>query len=96
MENMDEEKTKSSKRKNNLNTRGIPPITMLSAGLIAFIIDWIKGYDFTTALLVIFITMLVFAIVGTVVKAIVDNFDMRIDYEDLLAEDGDVFEKNGD
>lgn len=93
MDVIDEEKTKVNGVKNNLNTKGIPPITMLSAGLVAFIICWCKGYDLTSALLVIFITMFIFAIIGTVIKSIVDRFDMRINYEDLLEDDGDVLEK---
>lgn len=94
MEIIDEDKTKVHDTHNNLNTKGIPPITMLSAGLIAFIICWIKEYDLTTALVVVLITMFIFSIIGAVIKAIVDRFDMRINYEDLLDDDGDVFEKD--
>lgn len=94
MEDLDKQKSKSSKIKNNLNTKFIPSLIMLSAGLIAFIICWIIGYGLTDALLIIFVTMLIFAIIGTVIKSIADNFDMRINYEDLLEEqDGEVFEK---
>ena len=91
---IDEDKVKSQHVGNNLNTKGIPPITMLSAGLIAFIISWIKGYDLTTALIIILVTMFIFSIIGAVIKSIVDRFDMRINYEDLLEDDGDVLEKD--
>lgn len=86
--------SKNIRHRNNLNTKFIPSILMLFAGLIAFIICWVKDYTFTEALLVIFITMLIFAIIGTVIKSIMDSFDMRVNYEDLFDDDdGEIFEK---
>jgi hypothetical protein len=41
-------------------------------------------------LLVMFISMLVFAIIGTVIKSIVDRFNMRMDYDDLFDDDEDM------
>ena len=94
MDDISETKSKNMKHKNNLNTRFIPSILMLCAGLVAFIICWFMDYTLTEALLVILITMFVFAIIGAVIKAIFDNFDMRINYEDLFDDDdGEIFEK---
>ena len=64
MDDISETKSKNMKHKNNLNTRFIPSILMLCAGLVAFIICWFMDYTLTEALLVILITMFVFAIIG--------------------------------
>ena len=74
----------TSSKKNNLNTKMIPPILMLIAGVISFVICLVFSYDIQSMLIVLFISMLVFAIIGTIVKSIVDKFNMKIDYDDLL------------
>lgn len=74
-------------KKNNLNTKFLPPLFMLIAGLIAFIISLIMQYEIKKMLLVLFLSMLVFAIIGTIVKTIVDNFDMHISYDDIFADE---------
>ena len=80
-------------KKNNLNTKCLPPIFMLSAGLIAYIFCFIQHYEIKKFLIVMFVTMLSFAILGTIVKTIVDSFNMHIDYDDLLDEEGEIYEK---
>ena len=96
-ENMDEKKEQEVIRevykKNNLNTKFLPPLFMLVAGLISFIICLIYGYQMSTLLLVLFISMLVFAILGTIVKTVVDGFNMHMDYEDLLDIEGEIVDK---
>lgn len=79
---MEVEKTVS--KKNNLNTKMLPPLLMLIAGLIAIIFCLAFRYDIKTTLTIVFFSMLVFAILGTIVKSIADQFNMKIDYDDLL------------
>lgn len=82
-------------KKNNLNTKSLPPIFMLVAGLISLIICWSSDYDIKKLLLIVFLSMLIFAIIGTVVKTVVDSFNMKLSYEDLLddEEEGEIREK---
>ena len=97
LESLDSNKSKSSAnsyKKNNLRTKNFPPFMMLLAGLIAFIICYIRETEIHAFLAIVFVSMLVFAIIGTIVKTVVDNFDMHIDYDDLLEEDeGEIHEK---
>lgn len=82
-------------KKNNLNTKSLPPIFMLVAGFISLVISLTLRYDMRTLLFIVFISMLIFAILGTVVKTVVDNFNMKNSYEDLLEEEdtGNIREK---
>lgn len=81
---MEDERTNTNPKKNDLNTKVLPPLLMLIAGVISFVICLIFSYELKSMLLVMFISMLVFAIIGTVIKSIVDRFNMRMDYEDLF------------
>ena len=47
-------------------------------------------------LVVLFIVLLVFAILGTVVKSIVDRFNMTMRYSDYFEDTGDLVEKRTD
>ena len=88
---MEGEKTNNNNTKlNDLNTKVLPPLLMLIAGIISFVICLIFSHELKSMLLVMFISMLVFAIIGTVIKSIVDRFNMRMDYDDLFDDDGDI------
>ena len=80
-------------KKNNLNTQWIPPVMMLASGLVSLLICIFGGYSLVELLFVVFITMLIFVIIGVVIRSIVDNFDMHIDYEDLLQDEEEIIEK---
>lgn len=82
-----------SLKKNNLNTKSLPPIFMLVAGLISLIISWISDYSIQKLLIIVFVSMFIFAIIGTIVKVIVDNFNMKMSYDDFFDDEGEVFEK---
>jgi hypothetical protein len=96
MESIDEHKVAPLKR-NNLNTKHFPPLFTLLAGLITMIICLMKGSDIKVMLLTMLISMVLFAFVGLGVKMIVDNFDMKRSYDDILDddedEDGEIFKK---
>lgn len=88
-----------NEKRNNLYTRTIPSLMMLSAGAVAFFISLRNGYSTGKLLLVVLVVMFVFAILGTVVKSVVDSFNMHQNYEDFLeieegaeSEGGDVGE----
>lgn len=87
---MEGERTNTNPKKNDLNTKVLPPLLMLIAGIISFVICLIFSYELKSMLLVMFISMLVFAIIGTVIKSIVDRFNMRMDYDDLFDDDEDM------
>ena len=74
-------------------TRFIPPIMMLSAGAVASIMCLIEGYELLKSMIILFVTLLVFAILGTIVKAVVDSFRTVMDYSQFFDEDGEVVEK---
>ena len=94
MESLDEKKIGPLKR-NNLNTKNFPPLFMLLAGLITMLICLAKGTELRTMLIIMLVSMLIFAIVGTGIKVIVDGFNMKRSYDDLLDEDdeGEIFKK---
>jgi len=87
---LEDERTNTNPKKNDLNTKVLPPLLMLIAGIISFVICLIFSYELKSMLLVMFISMLVFAIIGTVIKSIVDRFNMRMDYDDLFDDDEDM------
>lgn len=82
-------------KKNNLNTKCLPPIFMLFGGLVSFVICFFRHIAIDKLLLIVFLSLLIFAIIGTVIKTVVDQFDMDRDYDDLFEDDdeGEVVEK---
>lgn len=80
-------------KKNNLNTKPLPPLFMLVSGLISFIISLINGYSTAKLLLVVFLSMLIFTILGTIIKSIVDSFNMKMTYDDIFDDEGEIREK---
>lgn len=74
-------------------TKFIPPIMMLTAGLITSVICLVMRYELLKSMLILFIAMLIFAILGTIVKSIVDHFRTEMDYSDFFDEDGEIVEK---
>ncbi len=74
-------------------TKFIPPIMMLTAGLITSVICFVAGYELLKSMLILFFSMLIFAIMGTIIKSIVDHFRTEMDYSDFFDEDGEIVEK---
>lgn len=74
-------------------TRFIPPLMMLSSGAVASIMCFISGYELIKSMTILFVTLLVFAILGTIIKVIVDSFHTEMDYTDFFDEDGEIVEK---
>lgn len=75
-------------------SRFIPPILMLSSGAVVSIMCYIQRYDSLRSTLILFITMLIFAVIGAVIKIIIDLFSRtEASYSDYFDEDGEIVEK---
>lgn len=83
----------NSGKKNNLKTKNLPPLFMMCGGGVALVICLVQKQPLLTLLVVLFITLLVFAILGTIVKSIVDQFNMTMRYSDYFEDPGDLVEK---
>ena len=74
-----------------MKTKLIPAIVMLVAGLITSIMTFVKHYDIKTMLVALFIALIVFYVVGLVVKAVFDSFELTD--EKVVSDEGEVIEK---
>ncbi len=72
----------------------IPLTLMLVAGAICSIVCFIQGYDAFTMLLALFIVLLVFYIMGCIIKRIMEAFEAE--NEARAKEEGEVIEKEAD
>lgn len=75
-----------------MNRKMIPPLLMLSAGAVTCIITFIKRYTILEKLLTLFISLLVFYLLGSILKWTLDYFD-KVN-EKKQAEEGEVIEKD--
>lgn len=81
-------------KKNTLKTKLLPSLFMLLGGSVALIIGLIRHFAMTQLLLVVFLSLLGFAILGTIIKSIVDKFNMSMSYVDYFEDNGDLVEKS--
>jgi hypothetical protein len=81
-------------KKNTLKTKLLPSLLMLLGGAVALILGLVKHLQMTKLLLVVFFALLGFAILGTIIKSIVDNFNMSMSYVDYFEDNGDLVEKS--
>lgn len=72
----------------------IPLTLMLIAGAICSIVCFAQGYDAFTMLLALFIVLLVFYILGCIIKRIMETFEAE--NEARAKEEGEVIEKESD
>ncbi len=87
------EEIRLPEKRNNLKTKLLPSLFMLFGGAIALIIGIIRHFPMTQLLLVVFLALLFFAILGTVIKSIVDKFNMTMSYDAYFEDSGDLVEK---
>ena len=90
---MADKTTLDPQKKNNLKTKLLPSLFMLLGGSVALIYGLMQGFAMTELLLAILISLFVFAIIGTVIKSIIDKFNMKMNYADYIEEAGDLVEK---
>lgn len=76
-----------------MNTKKIPAIVMLLAGLVVCIVTYIERYEFRDILKILMIVLIVFLIIGLVIKWLFDSFDISNDKTD---DDGEVVEKQSE
>ncbi|MBQ9866389.1 MAG: hypothetical protein IJM34_05150 [Lachnospiraceae bacterium] len=81
-------------KKNTLKTKLLPSLFMLMGGAVALIFGLIQHFQMTQLLLVVFFALLGFAILGTIIKSIVDKFNMSMSYVDYFDDSGDLVEKS--
>ncbi|MCI8528635.1 MAG: hypothetical protein HFH82_05710 [Lachnospiraceae bacterium] len=74
-----------------MNRKNLPLLLMLVAGAITSIITFIQKYTMIAKLVSLFIVLLVFYILGSVLKWTLDFFDRQ--NEERLKEEGEVIEK---
>lgn len=81
----------------HLKTKSIPAIIMLLAGLVAAVDTFIQRYPIKKALPVIFLTLLLFLVIGNIVKALLDKIEIEPPKEEIPegdeAEDGEGVEE---
>ena len=76
-----------------MNTKKIPAFVMLLAGSVAVIVTYINHYSLEDMLVVLILTLIVFLILGIVIKLIFDSFHIEEPDEDRVDDDGEVVEK---
>jgi hypothetical protein len=69
----------------------IPVILMLTAGAVTSIISYVRDYELTKMLWLLLATLIIFYILGLIVKKILDVFDEQIKRQEEL--EGAVIEK---
>lgn len=76
-----------------MNTNRIPALVMLLAGAVAVIVTYINHYSLEDMLAVLILTLIVFLIIGVVIKLIFDSFHIEEVDEDRVDDEGEVVEK---
>lgn len=76
-----------------MNTNKIPALVMLLAGSVAVIVTFINHYSLEDMLVVLILTLIVFLIIGVVIKMIFDSFHIEEPDEDRVDDEGEVVEK---
>ncbi len=76
-----------------MNTNKIPALVMLLAGAVAVIVTYINHYSLEDMLVVLILTLIVFLILGVVIKLVFDSFHIEEPDEDRVDDEGEVVEK---
>lgn len=74
-----------------MNRKNLPLILMLAAGAVTCVINLIRQYSMLDQLIVLFVVLVVFYILGCVLKWTLDLFDRQ--NEEKTPEEGAVVEK---
>ncbi len=75
----------------HLKTKSVPPVVMLSGGLFVTVGVFLQQLDLKRSLLTILVGLIVFLIVGDIVKLLLDRIE--IPNPELVDADGNVIEK---
>ncbi|MBQ6576062.1 MAG: hypothetical protein IJL90_08155 [Lachnospiraceae bacterium] len=77
-----------------MNTKRIPALVMLLAGAVVAIVTYINHYSLEESLKILILTLIVFLIVGVIIKLIFDSFHIEEPDEDRVDDEGEVVEKS--
>ncbi len=95
-EDIEEEQTKDAEEEfDRLKTGQLPAVIMLLGGGVAALLTYIRDFQLSEMLVIVLLSLLVFYIVGLILKRIFDSFRIRRkeQEEDGVAEEGEVIEK---
>lgn len=95
-EDLEEERAKDAEEEfDRLKTRQLPALIMLLGGAVAAFLTYIRDFQLSEMLIIVLVSLLVFYIVGLILKRIFDSFRIRRkeQEEDGVAEEGEVIEK---
>lgn len=77
-----------------MNRKNLPLILMLTAGSVTCIVTFFQDYTLLGKLIALFVVMLIFFALGSLMKETLDYFDAQ--NEKRLKEEGEVIEKGSD
>ena len=77
-----------------MNRKNLPLILMLTAGAVTCIITFFREYTLLEKLIALFVVMLIFCALGSLLKETLDYFDKQ--NEKRLKEEGEVIEKGSE
>lgn len=77
-----------------MNRKNLPLLLMLTAGAVICIITYIEKYTLIEKLVSLFVVLLVFFLLGSVLKWTLDLFDRQ--NAERLKEEGEVIEKESE
>ncbi len=76
-----------------MNRKKMPLILMLVAGAVAWIITFVQKYSVLDSLIAVFVSLVIFYFLGSVMRWILDYFDIQNEkrrQEELEASEGDA------
>lgn len=76
-----------------MDRKNLPLLFMLTAGAVTCIITYIQNYSVLAKLVSLFVVLLLFFLLGSVLKWTLDRFERQ--NEEKLSEEGEVIEKEG-
>lgn len=83
-----------------MNTRNIPALIMLTAGLASSVLMYIRHYELHTLLWILLAVLIVFYIFGLIIRNMLDTFGMQIEAaqqeQEGQAEQDALFDENQD
>lgn len=74
-----------------MTRRQMPLVLMLTAGLVTSLFTYFKGYKLSSMLIALLATLVVFYMIGCIIRMILDSFDKK--NKEQVAPEGEVIEK---
>ena len=79
-----------------MKRKNLPPILTLVAGAVTCVINLIRDYPMLDQLIVLFIVLVVFYILGCVIAWTLELFDKQNEEDLSISEEGEVIEKDAE